>query len=48
LRRLKGNLLEARQRLTEVYGWFTGGFSAPDLKEAKVLLDELFTEIRES
>jgi hypothetical protein len=24
-----------------IYGWFTEGFDAPDLKEAKALLDEL-------
>jgi hypothetical protein len=27
--------------LAEVYGWFTEGFDAPDLQEAKALLDEL-------
>ena len=32
---------EARQMLAEVYGWFTEGFDTPDLKEAKVLLEEL-------
>jgi predicted ATPase len=32
---------EARDLLTPVYGWFTEGFDTPDLKEAKVLLDEL-------
>jgi hypothetical protein len=25
----------------QVYGWFTEGFDTRDLKEAKVLLDEL-------
>jgi hypothetical protein len=24
-----------------IYGWFTEGFDAPDLKETKALLDEL-------
>ena len=32
---------EARQMLSEIYGWFTEGFDTADLKEAKVLLDEL-------
>jgi len=27
--------------LAPVYGWFTEGFDALDLKEAKALLDEL-------
>ena len=26
--------------LADIYGWFTEGFDAPDLKEAKALLDE--------
>ena len=32
---------EARNILTPIYGWFTEGFDAPDLKEAKALLDSL-------
>jgi hypothetical protein len=32
---------EARDLLAPIYGWFTEGFDAPVLKEAKVLLDEL-------
>jgi len=32
---------EARQRLTEIYGWFTEGFDTPDLKDARALLEEL-------
>jgi hypothetical protein len=32
---------EARDLLAAIYGWFTEGFDAPDLKEAKALLDEL-------
>jgi hypothetical protein len=27
--------------LAPIYGWFTEGFDAPDLKDAKALLDEL-------
>ena len=32
---------EARELLAPVYGWFTVGFDTLDLKEAKVLLEEL-------
>ena len=32
---------EARQRLAEVYGWFTEGFDTVDLKQARALLDEM-------
>ena len=32
---------EARAMLAEIYSWFTEGFDAADLKEAKALLDEL-------
>jgi len=32
---------DARNLLAPIYGWFTEGFSTVDLKEAKVLLDEL-------
>ena len=41
LRREQGRRAEARDLLAPVYGWFTEGFDTPDLKEAKVLLDEL-------
>jgi hypothetical protein len=27
--------------LTEIYGWFAGGFDTKDLQEAKALLEEL-------
>jgi hypothetical protein len=27
--------------LAPIYGWFTEGFDAPDLKDTKALLDEL-------
>jgi hypothetical protein len=30
-----------RELLARVYGWFTEGFDALDLNEAKALLDEL-------
>ena len=32
---------EGRDLLAPVYGWFTEGFETSDLKEAKVLLDDL-------
>jgi DNA-binding SARP family transcriptional activator len=37
----QGRREEARQRLGQIYGWFTEGFDTPDLKEAKALLAEL-------
>jgi predicted ATPase len=37
----QGKRDEARNLLAPVYGWFTEGFDTLDLKEAKVLLDEL-------
>jgi predicted ATPase len=37
----QGKLEEARQLLTEIYGWFTEGFDTPDLQEAKALLEGL-------
>jgi predicted ATPase len=32
---------DARDLLGPIYAWFTEGFDAPDLKDAKALLDEL-------
>jgi predicted ATPase len=37
----QGKREEAHQLLAEIYGWFTEGFDTADLKEAKVLLEEL-------
>ncbi len=37
----QGKRTEARDLLAPVYGWFTEGFDTVDLKDAKVLLDEL-------
>jgi predicted ATPase len=37
----QGKSQEAYELLTPVYDWFTEGFDAPDLKDAKALLDEL-------
>ena len=41
LRQKQGKIEEARQRLAEIYNWFTEGFDTVDLQEAKALLDEL-------
>jgi tetratricopeptide (TPR) repeat protein len=37
----QGNHTEARALVGPIYNWFTEGFGAPDLKDAKALLDEL-------
>jgi tetratricopeptide (TPR) repeat protein len=37
----QGKRTEARDLLGPVYNWFTEGFDAPDLKDARALLDEL-------
>ena len=37
----QGKMKEARQMLAEIYNWFTEGFDTADLKDAKVLLEEL-------
>jgi adenylate cyclase len=39
----QGRRDQARQMLGEIYGWFTEGFDTADLKDAKVLLEELST-----
>ena len=39
----QGKVHQARELLAPVYGWFTEGFDARDLKEAKALLEELGT-----
>jgi class 3 adenylate cyclase/tetratricopeptide (TPR) repeat protein len=38
---LQGRRNEARTMLAQIYGWFTEGLELPDLKEARVLRDEL-------
>jgi adenylate cyclase len=40
----QGKRAEAQQILADIYGWFTEGFHTADLKEAKVLLEELQQE----
>ena len=37
----QGKIEEARNLLSEIYGWFTEGFDTADLKDAKALLEEL-------
>ena len=37
----QGQRAEAYALLAPIYGWFTEGFDAVDLQEAKVCLDEL-------
>jgi hypothetical protein len=37
----QGKHAEAGDLLRPIYSWFTEGFDAPDLKDAKALLDEL-------
>jgi predicted ATPase len=37
----QGRRAEARAMLAGIYNWFTEGFDTADLKDAKVLLDEL-------
>jgi len=37
----QGQRAEARAMLAEIYNWFTEGFDTADLKDAKLLLEEL-------
>ena len=37
----QGKRAEARDLLGPIYNWFTEGFDAPDLKDARTLLDAL-------
>ena len=37
----KGERAQARDLLAPIYGWFTEGFEAPDLRDARALLDAL-------
>jgi predicted ATPase len=43
LMRDQGRAREARELLAPIYSWFTEGFATKDLKEAKILLEELET-----
>ena len=37
----QGKNVEAHKLLSDIYNWFTEGFDTKDLREAKILLDEL-------
>ena len=37
----QGKKIEAHKLLSDIYNWFTEGFDTKDLREAKILLDEL-------
>jgi len=37
----QGKRTEGHKLLSELYGWFTEGFDTKDLREAKMLLEEL-------
>jgi adenylate cyclase len=37
----QGRQHEARNMLSEIYGWFTEGFDTAGLKDAKALLEDL-------
>ena len=37
----QGKSKEARELVQEIYGWFTEGLNAADLKGAKAFLDQL-------
>jgi len=39
----QGKFADAQALLAPIYGWFTEGFDAPDLIQAKSLLGELET-----
>jgi predicted ATPase len=41
----QGKQHEARNTLSEIYGWFTEGFDTKDLQEAKALLDSLESRV---
>jgi class 3 adenylate cyclase/tetratricopeptide (TPR) repeat protein len=41
----QGKRHEARNTLSEIYGWFTEGFDTKDLQEAKALLDSLGSSV---
>ena len=37
----QGTRAAARELLAEIYGWFTEGLDTADLKDARMLLEEL-------
>jgi hypothetical protein len=38
---MQGHRDDGRTILVHIYGWFTERFDTPDLKDAKVLIDQL-------
>ena len=44
VRRDPGDATGERRMLADVYGWFTEGLDTPDLRDARILLDELETD----
>jgi predicted ATPase len=44
----QGKHHEARNTLSEIYGWFTEGFDTADLQEAKALLESLGSSVKTS
>jgi predicted ATPase len=45
LMRHQGRVQEAYALLAPIYGWFTEGFATADLRDARVLMDELRAEV---
>jgi adenylate cyclase len=41
LRQRQGKVAEARAVISDITGWFTEGFGTPDLREARVLIENL-------
>ena len=41
----QGKQHEAQNALSEIYNWFTEGFDTADLKDAKLLLEELASNV---
>jgi predicted ATPase len=39
----QGKRTQARDLLAPIYGWFTEGFETKDLREAKALIDSLYS-----
>ncbi|NOT55393.1 MAG: hypothetical protein HOP18_12370, partial [Deltaproteobacteria bacterium] len=37
----QGRGKEAHQMLSDIYGWFSEGFTTPDLQDAKLLVEQL-------
>jgi predicted ATPase len=42
----QGKTKDALRMLEQIYGWFTEGFDTPDLKDARLLLNEMADHIQ--